>query len=70
MIAIPDYQSLTLPVLKVATQGETRVPVAADWIAEALNVTEEEREEHLASGKQRNLDNRIHRRSSTLARQA
>jgi hypothetical protein len=28
-MAIPDYQSLMLPVLKIAVEGETRVPLAA-----------------------------------------
>ncbi len=59
-MAIPDYQSLMLPVLKVAALGETRVPVAADKIADQLGLTEEEREELLPSGKQRILHNRIH----------
>lgn len=59
-LAIPDYQSLMLPVLKVAAEGETRVPVAANRIAEDLALTEEEREELLPSGRQRILHNRIH----------
>jgi restriction system protein len=59
-MAIPDYQSLMLPVLKVAAMGETRVPAAADQIADALGLTEEEREEMLPSGKQRLLHNRVH----------
>jgi restriction system protein len=59
-MAIPDYQSLMLPVLKVAALGETRVPVAAEKIADKLGLTKEEREELLPSGKQRILHNRIH----------
>ncbi len=57
---IPDYQSLMLPVLKVAAEGETRVPVAASRIADELGLTDEEREELLPSGRQRILHNRIH----------
>lgn len=49
-----------LPVLKVAALGETRVPIAAEKIADQLGLTEEEREELLPSGKQRILHNRIH----------
>ena len=49
-----------LPVLKVAALGETRVPVAAEKIADQLGLSEEEREELLPSGKQRVLHNRIH----------
>lgn len=59
-MAIPDYQSLMLPVLTVAAAGETRVPIAAQVIADRLGMTEDEREEMLPSGKQRLLHNRVH----------
>lgn len=59
-MAIPDYQSLMLPLLRHAAEGETRVPVAADRIAHELRLSEQEREELLPSGKQRVLHNRIH----------
>lgn len=59
-MAIPDYQSLMLPVLTIAAEGETRVPIAAEKIADRLGLTEEEREELLPSGKQRLLHNRVH----------
>ncbi len=59
-MAVPDYQTLMLPVLKHAAEGETRVPVAADVIADQLGLSEDEREELLPSGKQRILHNRIH----------
>lgn len=29
-MAIPDYQSLMLPVLRLAADGETRVPMQLD----------------------------------------
>lgn len=57
---IPDYQSLMLPVLTIAAEGETRVPIAAEKIADRLGLTEDEREEMLPSGKQRLLHNRVH----------
>lgn len=59
-MAIPDYQTLMLPVLQVAAEGETRVPLAADVIADRIGLTEAEREEPLPSGKQKLLHNRIH----------
>lgn len=59
-MAIPDYQTLMLPVLTVAAEGETRVPVAAKIIADRLGLSEDEREELLPSGKQRLLHNRVH----------
>jgi restriction system protein len=59
-VAIPDYQTLMLPVLKLAAAGETRVPTAAKTIADAFGLTDAEREEMLPSGRQRILHNRIH----------
>lgn len=59
-MAIPDYQTLMLPVLKVAAAGQTRVPIASGIIADQFGLTEEEREELLPSGKQAILHNRIH----------
>lgn len=59
-MAIPDYQTLMLPVLAIASEGETRVPAAAEKIANTLGLTDDEREEMLPSGKQRLLHNRIH----------
>jgi restriction system protein len=49
-----------LPVLKIAARGGTRVPLAAEEIAEELGLDETEREEMLPSGRQRILHNRIH----------
>ena len=57
---IPDYQSLMLPLLGIAAEGETRVPAAAQVIADRLGLSEDEREEMLPSGKQRLLHNRVH----------
>lgn len=60
MAGIPDYQSLMLPVLEVASKGETSVPLAADAIADRVGLSQSEREELLPSGKQRLLHNRVH----------
>jgi len=57
---IPDYQTLMLPVLQIAAEAETRVPVAAERIADLLRLSEDDREEMLPSGKQRLLHNRVH----------
>ncbi|MEF2558576.1 winged helix-turn-helix domain-containing protein [Aurantimonas sp. C2-5-R2] len=40
-----------LPVLRVAAEGETRVPEAANRIAENLRLTDDEREQMLPSGR-------------------
>jgi restriction system protein len=57
---IPDYQTLMLPVLRAAADGETRVADVAERVADAFALTPEEREELLPSGRQRVLNNRIH----------
>lgn len=49
-----------LPVLHLATEGETRVADVAERIADDLDLTPEERNELLPSGRQRLLHNRIH----------
>lgn len=59
-MAIPDYQTLMLPLLSIAATGETRVPVAAQIIADQIGLTDDERDEMLPSGKQRLLHNRVH----------
>lgn len=59
-MAIPDYQALMLPLLRIARDQETRVPDAARQIAGLLGLTNEECEEMLHRGRQRVLHNRIH----------
>jgi hypothetical protein len=59
-MAIPDYQTLMLPVLRLASKGEQRVTDVADRVADEVGLTMEERETLLPSGRQRVLNNRIH----------
>jgi restriction system protein len=59
-MTIPDYQSLMLPVLRLAAEGETRVPDTADKLADQLGLSIDERDEMLPSGRQRLLHNRLH----------
>lgn len=59
-MAIPDYQTLMLPVLQLASEGEQRVADVVDLIADRLGLTEDERQKLLPSGRQRILHNRIH----------
>lgn len=58
-MAIPDYQTLMLPVLSIAAEGETRAPIVADKIADQFGLSEAEREEMQPSGTQRLLYNRM-----------
>jgi restriction system protein len=60
-VAIPDYQSLMLPVLKVAADGrEHRMADVIDVLASQLKLTDAECEELLPSGKQPIFNNRVH----------
>jgi restriction system protein len=59
-MAIPDYQTLMLPVLQLASESEQRVADVVDRLADRLGLSEEERQKLLPSGRQRVLHNRIH----------
>lgn len=59
-MAIPDYQTLMLPVLRRAATAEIRVPEIREDISNEFGLTPEEREQLLKSGTQRVLDNRLH----------
>jgi restriction endonuclease Mrr len=61
-MAIPDYQSLMLPVLKLLGDGQPRRVVAeiTDPIAEQFALTPEDRQQMLPSGAMPTLDNRVH----------
>jgi restriction system protein len=58
-MAIADYQTLMLPILKAAANGEKGMADVAEQIADAYGLSAEERELMLPSGKQRLLYNRL-----------
>jgi len=67
-MAIPDYQSLMLPVLRLASDGaEHRIADVVDSLAEQLKLSDFEREELLPSGKQPVFNNRVHWAKTYLA---
>jgi restriction system protein len=43
MMAIPDFQTLMLPVLKAAAKGEVRISDLVDRLAEEFQLTDKER---------------------------
>lgn len=59
-MTIPDYQTLMLPVLRLAAAGEMRVADVSERLADELGLTQAERDELLPSGRQRLLHNRVH----------
>ena len=59
-MAIPDYQSLMLPLLQYAGDGEEHsLRAAIDGLGEKLGLSEEDRKELLPSGRQATFDNRV-----------
>src|SRR5215217_634977 len=59
-MAIPDYQSVMLPLLRYAADGqEPSVREAIEALADEFHLTDEERKELLPSGGQATFDNRV-----------
>lgn len=63
---IPDFQTLMLPVLKQAENGEITTREAIENLSIEFNLSDEDREELLPSGKQRKFDNRVNWSKSYL----
>jgi len=59
-MAIPDYQTIMLPLLKFVGDGNVHSKhEAVEYLANEFELTEEERKELLPSGKQGLFDNRV-----------
>ncbi len=59
-MAIPDYQTVMLPLLKFLADGvEHSLREAIDALADEFSLTEAERTEMLASGQQAIFNNRV-----------
>lgn len=59
-MAIPDYQSLMLPLLRFLDDGkEHNLPEATEVLSEQFRLTPEERQQLLPSGQQTIIRNRI-----------
>jgi restriction system protein len=60
-MAIPDFQSIMLPLLKFASdRQEHSVREAIEKLADGFNLTEEERKELLPSGRKATFNDRVH----------
>ena len=51
-MAIPDYQTLMLPLLKIAAERETRIPDVEERVANEFGLAVDERNALLPSGRQ------------------
>ncbi len=60
-MSVPDYQTLMLPVLQVARDGnEHTITDVVQILADSFHLTAEDRSELLPSGRQFRFDNRVH----------
>jgi restriction system protein len=59
-MAIPDYQTLMLPVLQFAAHGEASIKECIAALGDKLGLPEDERRELLPSGRQTVFGNRVH----------
>ncbi len=58
-MAIPDFQTLMLPLLRIAAPGDIKITDACDKLADEFHLTAEERGQLLPSGKQSVLRSRM-----------
>lgn len=59
-MAIPDFQTIMLPLLKFVSAAEERsLRESINFLSDEFNLSEQERKEMLPSGKQRIFDNRV-----------
>lgn len=67
-MAIPDFQTLMLPVLRASADGEVRIGDLVEKLAGEFALTEEERAHLLPSGRQTTFANRVHWSKSYLGK--
>jgi len=59
-MAVPDFQSLMLPLLKLAADGEQHTSAeAVELLAQEFRLSDDDRKELLPSGKQQRFNNRV-----------
>lgn len=66
-MAIPDYQTMMLPVLQASSEGEITVSACIDYIARRFGLSDDDLNEMLNSGRQTRLANRVHWATTYLA---
>ena len=67
-MAIPDFQTLMLPVLDSSKQGEVKIGEVVERLAEKFSLSDEERASLLPSGRQTTFANRTHWAKSYLGK--
>lgn len=66
-MSIPDYQTLMLPVLRSASNGEVRIADVIERLAADFKLSETEQSQLLPSGRQSIFSNRAHWARTYLA---
>lgn len=59
-MAIPDFQTVMLPLLRITQSGEITIGKVVDRLAEEFKLTDKERSDLLPSGRQAAFTNRVH----------
>ncbi len=67
-MAIPDYQTLMLPMLKASATGERQIGAVVAELADKFNLTDDERRALIPSGGQSTFANRVHWALTYLAK--
>lgn len=67
-MAIPDFQTLMLPVLRQSAAGEVRIGDVVERLADDFNLSDEDRAQLLPSGRQTTFANRVHWAKSYLGK--
>jgi restriction system protein len=57
---MPDFQTLMLPVLAAASQGEVKIGDVIDLLAGEVCLTPEEKDALIPSGRETTFSNRAH----------
>jgi restriction system protein len=67
-MSIPDFQTLMLPVLRIAAEREMRISDVVERLAAEFPMSAEERSQLLPSGKQTTFANRVNWAKSYLGK--
>jgi restriction system protein len=68
MMAIPDFQTLMLPILRSSADGEVRIGDVVEKLAVEFVLSDDERAHLLPSGRQTTFANRVHWAKSYLGK--
>jgi restriction system protein len=67
-LSIPDFQTLMLPILRIADEGEVRISDVVERLADEFALSPDERSHLLPSGRQTTFANRAHWAKSYLGK--